>query len=220
MVGEDLSERQRALLLFIEDYVQDYGRPPTNREIGNGLGIPSTGHVDYHLKALQKKGYITREARTSRGIRLNLSMRRPKNPRMITPIGLRVMGAIAAGEPIAFGDDFETLDLLNPKNFSDQAYALRVHGDSMIEDGIFNGDYVVIEPTRAPNIRDIIVATNVSDGTRGAATLKRFFREDSRIRLQPANKDFDPIFVPAKEWDNSWEVQGKVVAIVRDYQEA
>lgn len=220
MVGEDLSERQGALLLFIEDYIQDYGSPPTNREIGNGLGIPSTGHVDYHLKALEKKGYITRKPRTSRGIRLNQAVRNPKNPRVIELNGLRVMGAIAAGEPIAFGDDFETLDLINPKNYSDQAYALRVHGDSMIEDGIFNGDYVVIEPTKAPNIRDIIVATNVSDGTRGAATLKRFFREGNRIRLQPANKDYDPIYVAAKEWDNSWEVQGKVVAIVRDYQDA
>ncbi len=220
-VGDDLSERQRGLLLFIEDYVQDYGRPPTNREIGNGLGIPSTGHVDYHLKALEKKGYITRESRTSRGIRLVASVRKPGKQFKVTaiPAGMRVMGTIAAGEPIAFGDEFETLDMLNPRTYSDEAYALRVHGESMIEDGIFDGDFVVIEPSKTPHTRDIIVATNVADGARGAATLKRFFREESRIRLQPANKDFDPIFVPAEEWDNAWEVQGKVVAIVRDYQD-
>jgi repressor LexA len=217
-MGDDLSERQRALLLFIEDYVNDYGRPPTNREIGNGLGIPSTGHVDYHLKRLEEKGYITRESRTSRGIRLNLSMRKTN---VIAPIaaGVRVMGAIAAGSPIDFWDELDVLDVVNAQRYTENAYALRVHGDSMIEDGIFSGDYVVIEPTNSPNTRDIIVATNLDGGGRGAATLKRFFREGDHVRLQPANATYDPIVVPAKEWDRNWQVQGRVAAIVRDYQE-
>ncbi len=216
---DDLSERQRSLLLFIEEYVEEYGRPPTNREIGNGMGIPSTGHVDYHLKALEKKGFISREQRTSRGIRVLSSLREG----MLTEIpgflkSIHVLGTIAAGKPLELADDTsDTLDDINPASFREGAFALRVQGNSMIEDGILDGDYVIIEPTTVPHTRDIIVATNLAAGEHGGATLKRFFQEGKQIRLQPANKEIDPIFVGAKEWNRNWKVQGRLAAVLRTY---
>ncbi len=215
--NDDLSERQRSLLLFIEQYMREHGRPPTNREIGNGLGIPSTGHVDYHLKALENKGYISRQKRTSRGIQVLGPLHTPIG---VSSGGIPIMGTIAAGQPLdLFAGHHDVLDSINPSTYSEKAYALRVRGNSMIEDGIFDGDYVVIEPTNGEaHTRDIIVATNDNGGGEaGAATLKRFFRDGNRIRLQPANKDYDPIFVDAEEWDQNWEVQGRVAAVVRLY---
>ena len=215
---DDLSERQRSLMLFIEDYVRDYGRPPTNREIGLGLGIPSTGHVDYHLKALESKGYIHREKKTSRGIQVLTSLR-PFEAPAIVAAGIPVMGTIAAGFPLELHEgQRDLLDCVNPASYSADAFALQVKGESMIEDGIFDGDYVIIEPGITTHTRDIIVATNTAAGEHGAATLKRFFRDGKRVRLQPANKDFEPIFVEAKDWDRHWQVQGRVAAVVRTYQ--
>jgi repressor LexA len=214
----DLSERQRTLMAFIEEYTATYGRPPTNREIGNGLGIPSTGHVDYHLKALEKKGFIQRESRTSRGIRIVTSVLDPITDQPPPPPGIPIYGTIAAGQPLDLAHDpQDVLDGLNAQSFSPKAYALRVKGDSMIEDGILDGDYVVIEPIAKPHMREIIVATNNSAGEHGGATLKRFFMEGKRIRLQPANKDMDPIFVNAKDWDRNWQVQGRLAAVWRVY---
>ena len=215
---EDLSERQRSLLLFIEHYVENFGRPPTNREIGNGLGIPSTGHVDYHLKALEKKGFISREQRTSRGIRVLTSGRPSITELPIIPTGIRILGTIAAGQPLDLGNDgTDVLEDVNPSSFRDGVFALRVKGDSMIEDGIFDGDFVIIEPTAVPHTRDIIVATNTAAGETGAATLKRFFQEGKRVRLQPANKEMDPIMVEAKDWNRHWKVQGRLAAVLRTY---
>lgn len=216
---DELSERQRGLLLFIEDYVVEYGRPPTNRDIGTGLGIPSTGHVDYHLKALETKGFIHRQQRTSRGIQVLVSLRK-NEPRANAALGgIPVMGAIAAGEPLDFYEgQRDVLECVNPTSYKENAFALRVRGNSMIDDGIFDGDFVIVEPGVEAHTRDIIVATNTSAGESSAATLKRFFRDGKRIRLQPANKDFEPIFVEAKDWDRSWTVQGRVAAVVRTYQ--
>jgi repressor LexA len=216
---DDLSDRQRTLMGFIEEYFDTYGRPPTNREIGNGLGIPSTGHVDYHLKALEKKGFIARESRTSRGIRIIASVREPLPDLALQPPGIPIYGTIAAGVPLDLVSGHrDVLDMVNPQAFSPKAFALRVKGDSMIEDGIFDGDYVVIEPVAKPHTREIIVATtNNSAGESGAATLKRFFQEGKRIKLQPANSEMDPIYVDAKEWDRYWQVQGRLAMVLRTY---
>jgi len=215
---DGLSERQRKMMLFIEDYFDKYGRPPTNREIGNGMGIPSTGHVDYHLKALAEKGFLIRESRTSRGLRIIASVRDHQPEPVDAPPGIPIQGTIAAGLPIAhFPGQPEILEVLNPQAFSPKAYALRVKGDSMVEDGILDGDMVVIEPIAKPHTREIIVATNKAEGDGGAATLKRFFIEGKRIRLQPANSEMDPIYIEAKEWDRNWEVQGRLAAVVRSF---
>ena len=216
MGAEDISERQTTLLRFIEQYIEEQGRPPTNREIGSNLGIPSTGHVNYHLTVLEKKGFISREQRTSRGIRVTRSLRADHDE--VPANAIPIMGSIAAGEPLEFFRDNDSLEVMNPASYAPGTYALRVKGESMIEDGILNGDFVVIEPNIVPNTRDIIVATNIGAGAEGAATLKRFFREDHGVRLQPANSTMQPIFVPRDDWNREWSVQGRVAAVIRSYK--
>ena len=203
MEKEELSNPQAKILHFIEAYTREYGRPPTNREIGKEVGIASTGHVDYHLTVLEKKGYLIRERKKSRGLRL-----------VQEDLGLRIEGTIAAGAPLDIFDpgQQEVLDLTRHT----REFVLQVRGQSMIEDHIANGDYVLVERDRPISDGDIIVATHrQATGDRGAATLKRIYRENDRIRLQPANSEMDPIYIPAHEWDEEWEVQGKVTAVYR-----
>ncbi len=198
-----LSDPQADILRFIEKYMRAEGRPPTNREIGSAVGIKSTGHVDYHLTVLEKKGYIARERKKSRGIRLSQQ----------EPQGLRIHGKIAAGTPLdIYTDQQEVLDITPERG----VFVLEVVGESMIEDHIANGDYVLIQPTEVAHDGEIIVATRrTSNGGDGAATLKRFYRERDRVRLQPANSQMDPIYISAEEWDNEWAIQGRVVAVYR-----
>lgn len=208
-MSDELSGRQAEIMAYIEEYIRQYRRPPTNREIGTQFGIRSTGHVDYHLRALEDRGFITREARRSRSIRVLRSQRRT---------GLPIQGAIAAGSPLdIFDADLQdTLDLGIHAPEVSREFVLLVKGHSMIEDHISDGDYVIIEPTTDIHDRDIVVAVHkAAPGEHGAATLKRFFRERDRIRLQPANSEMAPIYVPAEEWDAEWEVQGKVTAVYR-----
>jgi repressor LexA len=204
MSSEQTSDIQKRIYEFIVEYIRDEGMPPTNREIGSAMNIASTGHVDYHLSMLEKKSYITRESKKSRGIKL-----------VQQPFGIRVMGSIAAGEPLEiFTDPSEAIDV--GKDIEQQGtYALVVKGQSMIEDHICDKDYVVIKPQNTCENGDIVVAVHLQGN--GRATLKRFFQEKERdrVRLQPANSEMDPIYVPKSEWDNEWQVQGKVVAIFR-----
>ncbi len=216
---EKLSEIQRKILTFIEEYFAENGRPPTNREIGRSLGKSSTGHIDYHLKMLSEKGYIERTQHSSRGLKLKLAAELSIHPDGKN-FGIPIIGAIAAGQPLEhFSQAPDFLTSLNPAKFTKEVFALQVRGDSMIEDGILNGDFVIIEPTTAITERDIIVATNTAAGEGGSATLKRFFKENRRIRLQPSNKNYDPIYVDSDEWNASWKVQGKVAAVVRSYSD-
>ena len=180
--------------------------PPTNREIGRELKIASTGHVDYHLTMLEKKGLITRQPKKSRGIKLTK-----------TVTGIPVMGSIAAGQPLEISTDPEEMLDAGRELEHDNTYALIVRGRSMIEDHICDGDYVVIKPQESCDNGDIVVAVHLQDGMRGSATLKRFFqeKEHDRVRLQPANSELDPILISKSEWDEEWRVQGKVVAIFR-----
>ncbi len=200
------SDMQRKIYDFIVDYVRTKGRPPTNREIGKAMNITSTGHVDYHLSILEKKGFITRQAKTSRGIELTKS-----------PQGIPVMGRIAAGEPLdIFTEAEETVDVGRDLE-RENTYALIVKGRSMIEDHICDGDYVVIKRETSCQNGDIVVAVHLPEGSSGSATLKRFFQEKEldRVRLQPANSEMNPLYVSKSEWDQEWQVQGKVVAIFR-----
>jgi repressor LexA len=202
----EMSDVQSQILAFIEEYSRREGCPPTNREIGHKVNIKSTGHVDYHLTVLERKGYIQRERRKSRGIRMANQ----------EPAGLRMYGAIAAGQPLdIYTDQQDPLDL----GIHTREYVLLVKGSSMIDDGINDGDYVLVLPAVSPNDGDIIVATHMTEGPNGAATLKRFYREreNDRMRLQPANSTMDPIYVSSEEWDNEWEIQGKVTAVYRKF---
>ncbi len=203
---DEMSSKQRAIYEFIQRYTQEHGRPPTNREIGKAVGIESTGHVDYHLSVLEKKGYIIREDRKSRAIR-------------ITQQGLPMKGHIAAGQPLEIYDAPERyIDLA--KQVSNGKYLLEVRGKSMIEDCIDSGDYVLVDPDAAIEPGDVIVAVRrTGDASeRGAATLKRFYKEKNRIELRPANSSMEPLYIDAEEWERDWEIQGKVKAVYRLFE--
>jgi repressor LexA len=206
---EQASEIQKRMYEFIVSYMNAEGMPPTNREIGRALQIASTGHVDYHLTMLEKKGLITRQPKKSRGIKLTNQNNKS---------GIPVMGMIAAGEPLdIFPDATQTLDTGRELIDAEGTFALVVRGSSMIEDHICDGDYVVIKRQAACQNGDIVVALHRQDGEHGSATLKRIFQEKDhdRVRLQPANSALEPILIPKRVWDREWEVQGKVIAIFR-----
>lgn len=208
MSNGDASDIQKRIYDFIVNYIRTEGMPPTNREIGQAMGINSTGHVDYHLSMLEKKGYIIREAKKSRGIKL---AHQPS-------AGIRVMGTIAAGEPLEIFTDADQMLDVGRQLEQQSTYALEVKGRSMIEDHICDGDYVVIKPQSSCENGDIVVAVHFPQGSGGRATLKRFFQEPDKVRLQPANSEMNPIYVPKSEWDTEWHIQGKVVAIFRQYR--
>ncbi len=210
MSSEQASEIQRKMYDFIEKYIKAEGMPPTNREIGRAMNIASTGHVDYHLTILEKKGMISRQEKKSRGIKLT----KPNN-------GVAIKGTIAAGQPLDIfpSEDQQTISVGTSLVDAENAFALVVKGRSMIEDHICDGDYVVVKPQSTCQNGDIVVAVHMQEGVEGSATLKRFFQEKDhdRVRLQPANSELDPILIPRNIWDREWQVQGKVVAIFRQY---
>lgn len=213
------------ILDAIEAYQREHGRPPTIREIGVQVGIAAPSHVRYHVTKLEEEGYLTREAGSSRSL---VSTR---------PSGVRVLGTIAAGEPLDLFDDDEPewLELgelgvalppvaglartgMKSGTGSKEIYALRVRGTSMIEDGILNGDFVLIAPgLTVANGAIAVVLHRRAHGDRGAVTLKRVFRSDEGVCLQPANADLEPRVIAAEEWDREWRVQGRVVAVYRRY---
>ncbi len=206
---DDMSSKQQAIYSFIQEYIQEHGRPPTNREIGKAVGIGSTGHVDYHLGKLEEKGYIERVGHAARGIRL-------------VRAGLEVKGRIAAGQPLEIYDVPDQYIDLAKQPTTGGRYLLEVKGKSMIEDCIDDGDYVLIDPEAIIESGDVIVAYKRGDDAdiaseRGAATLKRFFKREGGIELRPANREMDPIFIPADEWQGKWAIQGKVKAVYRLY---
>jgi repressor LexA len=204
---EDAGNNNQARIYnFIVEYFAREGHAPTNREIGEAVGIGSTGHVDYHLAALARRGLIDREPRKSRGIRLT----------QMAPRGLIIEGTIAAGEPLDIfpaSSNPERIDLAQHTS----EYVLRVRGDSMIEDHIASGDLVLIQRDVDYHDGDIIVATKLNADTSegGAATLKRFYKESNGVRLQPANSTMKPIRINKRDWDANWQVQGKVTAVYR-----
>ncbi len=208
MSSEQASEIQRKMYDFIEKYIKAEGMPPTNREIGRAMNIASTGHVDYHLTILEKKGMISRQEKKSRGIKLT----KPNN-------GVAIKGTIAAGQPLDIfpSEEQQTISVGTGLVDAENAFALVVKGRSMIEDHICDGDYVVVKPQSTCQNGDIVVAVHMQEGVEGSATLKRFFQEKDhdRVRLQPANSELDPILIPRNIWDREWQVQGKVVAIFR-----
>jgi repressor LexA len=204
-VDNELSDPQAKIYHFIGEYTRRYGRPPTNREIGEAVHVHSTGYVDYHLTILEDKGYIQRQRRTSRGIRLTSGDEAQ---------GLRIVGTIAAGYPLDIYSPAQQ-DMLDLSTHP-REYVLLVRGQSMIEDHITDGDYVLVDKDAYINDGDIIVATHkVGNVEGGEATLKRIYRGSDHIRLQPANSAVNPIIITPEEWDSEWEVQGKVTAVHR-----
>jgi repressor LexA len=198
---EALTPRQREIYNFIRSKIQGRGYGPTVREIGVEFDIKSPNGVMCHLKALQKKGLIHREPNMSRAIQLL------DDPTTARPAGLKLVGRIAAGpmtEAIEQAD--EELEFTDWEDSADK-FALRVNGNSMIEEHIADGDYVVIQ--RKETARDgQIVAVRDEEGE---ATLKKFFREKNRVRLEPANKTMKPIF------RDNVDILGVLVGVVRKY---
>lgn len=197
---ESLTSRQREIYEFIRDKIQGRGYGPTVREIGEAFDIKSPNGVMCHLKALQKKGLIHREPNMSRAIQLL------DDPVSRRPQGLKLLGRIAAGQPI---EAIEQADELGFEDWedSDDKFALQVAGDSMIEEHIADGDFVIIR--KAEQARDgQIVAVRDDDGE---ATLKRLFKEKNRVRLEPANKTMRPIY------RNKVDILGVLVGVVRKY---
>ncbi|OGE66735.1 repressor LexA [Candidatus Daviesbacteria bacterium RIFCSPLOWO2_02_FULL_40_8] len=205
MLAVTLYKRQKQILDFIRLYIDKYGYSPTLHEIAESIGVSSLATVHEHLQALVNKGVIKRFDGAVRGIEL-LDQRVAS---AVRGIELPLLGFIAAGQPImAYTDPDATINvpssMLSGKK---RTYVLQVKGDSMIEDGILDGDYVIIEEQSIATDGEIVVA--LLDN--GLATLKRFYKETNRIRLEPANSSMDPIYA------TSVKMQGKCVGVIRRF---
>jgi repressor LexA len=206
-----LSERQQRILEFIRQFTLENEYPPTIREIGTAVGISSTSVVNYNLNILQREGHIIRNKEVSRGIRLMEGLQLASSNIVRVPL----LGRIAAGLPIPVpdsdfspfaGDSVElTRDIVKEE---EGIYALEVRGDSMIDALIHDGDIVVMKHQQEANNGDL-VAVWLKDEKE--TTLKRFYHEGSRVRLQPANPTMEPIYADASDV----EVQGKVIVVIR-----
>lgn len=199
-----LTERQKAILEFIEDFQGRKGIAPTHREICEHFGYSSYGTVYKHLKLLEQKGYLTRDWNQKRGIQL------VEEPSEDDAPDLPFLGRIAAGRPIEAMSGNERLEVphhLLSRRTGDH-YVLQVVGDSMIAEGIHDGDLVVVLRREKAEPGEMVVAL-VND----EATLKRFYPEGDKIRLQPSNPAMDPIWVAARDLT----IQGVVVGLMRKY---
>lgn len=213
-----LTRRQKDLLDYLASFIEKNGYSPSYEEIASGLDLTSLATVHKHIQALETKGYLKRGFNQSRSLEIAAkylderktysSVRDMPSP-AARPLEVPLMGRIAAGMPVESVANQETLvfqDFLGDES----TYALRVKGDSMIEDHICSGDYVLVE--RVSSVRDGDIVVALVDGSE--TTLKRFYREaNEMVRLQPANSTMGPIFVPQQNID----VQGRVLAVLRKY---
>jgi repressor LexA len=204
-----ITRRQRQVYDFISEFVQKHGYSPSFEEIGEGLGLSSLATVHKHISNLEKKALLTRDYNRSRSIDLLPPKGRLKQAMSVnTTMVLPLLGRIAAGQPIEAVENPETISLADFVR-SKEVFVLEVRGDSMEDEHIMSGDYVLIEKTKTAHNGDIVVAlVGGSD-----ATLKRFYREGDNIRLQPSNVAMQPIIVPAA----SVELQGRVIGVLRKY---
>lgn len=202
---QPLTARQREALDFITYCLDERGYPPTLREIGEHMGIRSTNGVNDHLKALERKGYLVREELKSRALR-PIDMDDAK-------VSIPVLGQVAAGQPILAQEqtaDRVTIDrFFIGKTPSNEVFGLVIKGDSMIDDGIYDGDYIFVrKQSTAENGEVVVVMID------GEATCKRIYHEGERVRLQPANASMSPILVHRSEF-RSIDILGKVVGVYR-----
>ena len=225
-MADALTQRQRDILDFISASIVERGFPPTLREIGEHFSIRSTNGVNDHLKALEKKGHLRREDLKSRAMRPVLPDGSGEVvPLRRAPVGTGVMdivsgddmaeipilGRVAAGQPILaveHATDTVRIDRMLIGSHR-EVFGLRIVGESMIEDGIFDGDYVFVKKTAGANPGDIVVAM-----IEGEATVKRYFPEGDMIRFQPANSNMQPIIVRKTEF-RSVDIIGVVVGVYR-----
>jgi repressor LexA len=201
-----LYKRQRQIVDFLAQYIQKNGYAPTLQEIADAINVSSLATVHEHLQALERKRVIRKHEGAVRGIEL-LDRTFLKTD---DSIDLPLMGYIAAGSPIEPHSDPNATFKVSPEMISGKrrSYVLQVKGQSMIEDHIQDGDYVVVEETHEVNNGDIVVA--LLDN--GLATLKRYFKEMTRVRLEPANATMSPIYA------TNVQIQGRVVGLIRKFQ--
>ncbi|MGZ5476897.1 MAG: transcriptional repressor LexA [Thermoanaerobaculia bacterium] len=201
-----VTERQRDILNFIKEFQSERGVTPTHREICDHFGFSSYGTVYKHLSLLEKKGLIRRDWNQKRGVEL---VEQPEQREPAAGVReLPLFGTIAAGRPLEVDVSDETISVPEHLTARGENYVLKVRGDSMIDDGIFDGDLVIISRREQAYNGEMVVA-NVS----GEVTLKRIYREGERVRLQPANATMSPIYAPARDV----AVQGVVVGLMRRF---
>lgn len=207
---KELSTKQQRILEFIRAFIDDHDYPPSIRQIQEACEISSTSVVDYNLRVLEKLGYIRRDREVSRGIEL---VGKPQRVRSVP-----IIGTIAAGQPIPVpsadtwqGYDNEDTVELAPKTLGnrDHVYALRVKGNSMIDALVHDGDIIVLQSASNAQNGEMVAAWLKDEQE---ATLKEFYLEGDRVRLQPKNDTMDPIYTDAR----NVQVQGKVIHIHRD----
>ena len=210
-----MPERRRRILGFIQEFYSENGIPPTVRDIQQACEISSTSVVDYNLRQLEEAGYLNRRREVARGIEL---LDREGEPVSSAP-RIQIVGSIAAGQPLpvfssegaAASEEFDTVEVSPdlPRRHG-KLFALTVHGTSMIDALIDDGDVVVIKPEQEAANGDMVVAWLREEEE---ATLKKFYREGDRVRLQPANRTMSPIYCQAE----NVEVRGKVVTVLRKF---
>lgn len=200
-----LYRRQKQILDFIKDYIGKYGNAPTLVEIANKIKVSSLATVHEHLQTLEKKGLIKRAS----GIVRSIEIIDRQIGKIVDGVELPLLGFIAAGSPIEpYTDPAATFSVgSNMVPANKKSFVLQVRGDSMIEDGILDGDFVVVMETNQARDGDIVVAMIEN----GVVTLKRYFKEKDRIRLEPANSSMQPIFA------KNVVIQGKCVGVIRKY---
>src|SRR3954463_2574441 len=216
---EELTDRQKEILSFILKESEERGFPPTIREIGEEMDIRSTNGVNDHLKALERKGYLNRGEQQSR------SLVPTKRARLVLGIGNRkgdnnmievpLLGKVAAGAPLLATENIEDsvrIDSFLLGGSGKEVFALRVKGESMIEDGIFDGDFIFVRKAPSAQAGDIVVALIEDE-----ATVKRYYPEGDRVRFQPANASMQPIYVQKAEF-RSTMILGQVVGVYRKLQ--
>lgn len=207
---EKLTDRQEDILKFINDFINTNGFPPSYREIGNHFGIASTFGVKRHLDALVKKGFLTIDSKTNRSISLTEQAELLFNTiKENNSIEIPILGRVAAGYPVLSEQNIEGtlfIDSSLIRKGSDY-FGLKVRGDSMIDDGIFEGDTVIVKSQNNAINNEIVIAMVDSD-----TTVKRYKKNKDNIELLPANKDFEPIIISHKD---DFSILGKVVGVYR-----
>ena len=203
-----ITRRQREVYDFLERFINEHGYSPSFEEIGEGLGLSSLATVHKHLTNLEEKGLVKRDYNRSRSIDIVKPRTRSKPAPVVNDVTLPLLGVIAAGRPLEAVENPESISLGDFTRSKD-VYVLKVRGESMQDEYIMDGDYVLVEKTKVARNGDIVVAL-VSNSE---ATLKRIYQEGDTVRLQPSNAAMKAIIVPAANVD----VQGRVIGVLRKY---
>lgn len=205
---KELTKRQKSILSYIQEEIQEKGYPPSVREIGEAVGLKSPASVHSHLKSLEKMDYIRRDPSKPRAIEVLYDSNGVEtvNKEMIQ---IPLVGKVTAGEPILAEENIEDFFPVPVEYLSSSAkdlFMLEIKGESMIETGIYDGDLVIAQKQNYANNRDIVIAL-----TEDGATVKRFFKEKDYIRLQPENSTMEPIIIPEVY------ILGKVIGLYRKF---